>query len=86
MNLFCYLKYGLAAILTFVGVKMLVAHYVPLPVLASLAIIVLILSISMVASVIVTRRTEVCPVVDKVQIESCPVLKGLQEGEGVEDK
>jgi len=69
-----------------VGVKMLVAHYVPLPVLASLAIIVLILGISMVASVIVTRRTGVCPVVAEVQAESCPALKSLQEGEGAEDK
>ncbi|MCG7844329.1 MAG: TerC family protein [Methanomassiliicoccales archaeon] len=86
MNLFCYLKYGLAAILTFVGVKMLVAHYVPLPVLASLAIIVLILGISMVASVIVTRRTGVCPVVAEVQMESCPALTSLQESEGAKNK
>jgi len=86
MNLFCYLKYGLAAILTFVGVKMLVAHYVPLPVLASLAIIVLILGISMIASVIVTRRTGVCPVVAEVQAESCPALKSIQESEGTEEK
>ncbi|TFG57321.1 MAG: TerC family protein [Methanomassiliicoccus sp.] len=86
MNLFCYLKYGLAAILTFVGVKMLVAHYVHLPVLASLAIIVLILGISMIASVIVTRRTGVCPVVAEVQTESCPALTSLQENEGPGDK
>jgi tellurite resistance protein TerC len=77
MNLFCYLKYGLAAILTFVGVKMLIAHYVHLPVLASLAIIVAILGVSMAASVIVTRRTRVCPLVAEVQAESCPALKNL---------
>jgi tellurite resistance protein TerC len=86
MNLFCYLKYGLAAILTFVGVKMLAAQYVHLPVLASLAIIVLILGISTVASVMVTRRTGVCPVVVEVQAESCPALKSLHEDEGTEEK
>lgn len=80
MNLFCYLRYGLAGILTFVGVKMLAADYLHLPVLASLAVIVIILSISIAASVIVTRRSGVPPVVAEAQNGSCP-LKSVQKNE-----
>jgi len=54
---FKYLKYGLAAILTFVGAKMCLADVVKIPVEISLIIIVFILAIAMLASVIV-RRSE----------------------------
>jgi tellurite resistance protein TerC len=50
---FQYLKYGLAAILIFVGVKMSTADFIYIPVEISLIVIVFILIIAMLASVIV---------------------------------
>lgn len=46
---FPYLKYGISVILFFVGVKMLVSHYVKVPVPLSLGVIVLILAASIFA-------------------------------------
>lgn len=53
---FVYLKYGLAIILIFVGTKMAVADFFKIPVELSLMIIAVILGISMIASVIKTKR------------------------------
>jgi tellurite resistance protein TerC len=50
MERFAYLKAGLAAILVFVGAKMLVGRWYDLPVWASLAAIALILGVAAVAS------------------------------------
>lgn len=47
---FKYLKYGLAAILVFVGIKMAIADFYKIPVGVSLAVIAGILAISMIAS------------------------------------
>ena len=47
---FPYLKYGISVILLFVGVKMLASHYVHIPVLLSLGVIVGILALSIAAS------------------------------------
>jgi tellurite resistance protein TerC len=52
---FRYLKYGLSAILVFVGVKMCIVDFVKIPVELSLIVIVLILGLSMLASVIITK-------------------------------
>lgn len=49
-NKFPYLKYGISVILLFVGCKMLLAHYIHLPVWLSLAVIIGILAISVSAS------------------------------------
>ncbi len=46
---FPYLKYGISVILFFVGVKMLLSHYVKIPILASLGVIVGLLVLSIVA-------------------------------------
>lgn len=48
---FTYLKYGLAAILTFVGLKMSLVDFVKIPVEISLVVIAFLLVISMIASV-----------------------------------
>jgi tellurite resistance protein TerC len=48
---FAYLEVGLSAVLVFVGVKMVAVHVVEIPALASLAVIVAILGVSMLASV-----------------------------------
>jgi tellurite resistance protein TerC len=52
MDLFCHLKYGLAAILAFVGAKMLLADVVKIPIGISLAVVGSILAISVLASVL----------------------------------
>ena len=53
---FTYLKYGLATILVFVGVKMCIADFLKIPVEVSLIVISFLLAISMIASVIVKRN------------------------------
>ena len=56
MDCFVYLRIGLAFVLGFVGFKMIVAKYFPVPTLISLGIIVLILAITVVISVLVTQN------------------------------
>jgi tellurite resistance protein TerC len=53
---FHLLKYGLAMVLTFIGTKMLIMPWYHLPVQASLAIIVILIGSSVVASLIATRK------------------------------
>ena len=55
LPLFRYLKYGLAAILGFVGVKMVASDFLYLPILASLGIIISILFLTIMASVLRNR-------------------------------
>lgn len=56
MEIFHYLHYGLATILIFVGVKMLVSHYLPIPVGAALAVIAVVLGVSVAASLLLPRQ------------------------------
>jgi tellurite resistance protein TerC len=49
---FVYLKYGLAAILTFVGIKMVIVDWYHVPILASLGFIIATLALSIVASLL----------------------------------
>jgi tellurite resistance protein TerC len=56
MELFQYLNYGLAAILVFIGVKMLIAEFFPIPVGVALAVVGGILLISVGASIVMRRR------------------------------
>ncbi len=53
---FHLLKYGLAMVLTFIGAKMLIAPWYHVPVAASLAIVAVLISASVVASLIATRK------------------------------
>jgi tellurite resistance protein TerC len=53
---FVYLKYGLSAILIFIGVKMCISDFYKIPVRISLAFIVLTLSIAVLASMIKQKR------------------------------
>lgn len=50
------LKYGLAVVLVFVGTKMLIVEWVKIPILVSLAVIVVILTVSVIASLYHSRR------------------------------
>ena len=53
---FHLLKYGLAMVLTFIGAKMLIAPWYHVPTPASLAIVAVLLSASISASLIATRK------------------------------
>ncbi len=53
---FHLLKYGLAAILTFIGVKMLAAHWIELPISVSLAVILVVLAASVAGSLLWPKR------------------------------
>ena len=56
MTLFAYLHYGLAAVLVFVGAKMLLAGFYKIPTLASLLVIIGLLAVSVVASLLHASR------------------------------
>ncbi len=53
---FSLLKYGLAAVLMFVGVKMLLLDVYKIPTLVSLAVVASLITVSVVASLYVTRK------------------------------
>ncbi len=55
---FHLLKYGLAMVLTFIGVKMLITPWYHVPVQASLAIVTVLIGASVIASLIATRKQE----------------------------
>jgi len=57
MGKFEYLKYGLSAVLTFVGVKMVIVDFYKIPVGLSLAVVAGILTISILASLWKARNT-----------------------------
>lgn len=57
MGEFRYLKVGLSLVLGFVGVKMLIAAiHIEIPIVISLSVIALILTVAVVASIIVAKR------------------------------
>ena len=58
MERFIYLRIGLALILGFVGIKMIIADHFHLPTGISLLVIVVILTVTIIASMIVTRRRD----------------------------
>lgn len=58
MDKFRYLKLGLSAVLVFVGIKMLLIDLFKIPSLVSLAVIVVLLTVSIVASLWASRRDE----------------------------
>jgi tellurite resistance protein TerC len=67
---FVYLKQGLAALLVFAGLKILVSGVWKMPVVLSLAVIVGILAISILASVVASRRAEFASPVSMEAAES----------------
>jgi tellurite resistance protein TerC len=56
IEMFVYLKLGVSFILTFVGVKMIVADLYPIPVHFSLGVIVGVLAVSVIASVTIGKK------------------------------
>lgn len=78
---FPYLHYGLAAILGFVGVKMLIVDVYDVPIPLSLGIIALILATAVVASVIRVRRDRAgTPVAEAPPQEEAPPTGREAEG------
>jgi tellurite resistance protein TerC len=70
MARFRFLKMSLVFLLAFVGVKMLLAHHHPIPTLTSLAVIMGILGVGIVASVVASHRDTaplVSPLVDDLE-------------------
>jgi tellurite resistance protein TerC len=61
VGLFAYLKYGVALILAYVGVKMMISGYVHIPTLLSLGVIIGVLAASVAASVYFKPRAGVHP-------------------------
>jgi tellurite resistance protein TerC len=59
MELFRFLKIGLALVLTFVGVKMCSSGFLEIPVVYSLGIIVSILLVSVLASMAIKKKEEI---------------------------
>lgn len=57
MNIFRFLRFGIAAILCFVGVKMLIAGFYHIPINVSLAVVAGLLAVSILASMAVKDRT-----------------------------
>jgi len=56
MEFFHYLHYGLSVVLIFVGAKMLVSHYYEIPTVVALAVVVLVLGISVIASLLFPKQ------------------------------
>jgi tellurite resistance protein TerC len=56
MNRFIYLRTGLALVLGFVGIKMIIADYLPLPRALSLGVIALILGVTIAVSMLKTQN------------------------------
>jgi tellurite resistance protein TerC len=56
MDMFRYLRFGLSAILIFVGVKMLASEWIKVPPLAALAVVLSFLAIAIAASMVASRR------------------------------
>lgn len=56
----CYLKYGLAVVLVFIGFKMLIVDWVKIPINLSLGVVVGVILVSVIASVLAARRRQPC--------------------------
>src|SRR5581483_4158645 len=61
INRFIYLRTGLALVLGFVGIKMILVDYFPLPRALSLVVIALILGVTITISMIKTKKGDVVP-------------------------
>ena len=59
VDLFIYLRFGLGVVLAFVGIKMLLSDIYKIPIGLSLAVIIGVLALSIVASLLVARKESV---------------------------
>lgn len=88
MDMFRYLKYGLALILVFVGVKMLLSHSpYAIPINISLGVIGGILLVSVLASIFIAKHDDHAPLPDPTKIppqEDGPVIPDEDEAGNVD--
>ena len=56
MEVFRFLHYGLAVILTFIGLKMVASNYVQVPIWLALGVVVGVLAIAVLASILVPHK------------------------------
>ncbi len=56
MPYFRYLNHGLAIVLMFIGVKMLIEHWVHLPILLALGVVAVVLTVAIVASLVTAKK------------------------------
>jgi tellurite resistance protein TerC len=76
VNKFVYLKYGLSAILTFVGIKMLIAKWYHVPIPISLGFILLTLATTIAASFLFPPSSE--DVIDERQGKTGSIFGSIQ--------
>lgn len=80
MPMFTYLKYGLAVVIGFIGIKLLVIGYITVPIILSLGIVLSTLSISIIISIL-KRQREQRDVLEAVAIIATDIVeKQLKEG------
>ena len=70
MKLFHYLNYGLAVVLMFIGAKMLASYRYELPTWAALTVIVIVLGLSVLASVVFPKKEELVSSADRPDVHS----------------
>jgi predicted tellurium resistance membrane protein TerC len=75
---FIYLKYGLAAILTFVGAKMLIAPWYHVPIAVSLGFIVLALAVTLAASFLSPPPPGGGGIIDKTEGKTGSIFGSVQ--------
>ncbi len=59
MDMFCYLNYGLAVILIFIGGKMMLQDFFEIPVALTLGVVIAVLTFSMLASIMKSKKKSV---------------------------
>jgi len=59
MDIFHYLHYGLSVVLIFIGAKMLLSHYYEIPTVVALLTVLVVLGISVAASLLLPKGTKV---------------------------
>jgi tellurite resistance protein TerC len=76
---FVYLRYGLAVILTFVGVKMVAIDFVHVPILVSLGVIIITLAVTILISLYYPPKPE--DVIDQAEGKTGSIFGSVQPGE-----
>ncbi len=61
MDKFRFLNLGLAVVLSFIGVKMLVHRWIEVPTVVSLAVVVVVLAVAIGASLLIPEKSDVAP-------------------------
>ena len=76
---FIYLKTGLAIVLSFVGIKMLMSGFFHIPIWASLGFIISVLAVTITASMLATRGRLPKEVRKAAKADETPVEKHVEE-------